>query len=379
MPSAGRPFTAELITTLVAGGVFIAPITLHTGVSSQEGHEPPYPERFRVPRHTANLVNAAREWGGRVIAVGTTVVRAIETVSQPDGAVAPADGWTGLVVTAERGLWAIDGLLTGLHEPECRTSKCFGPSPGRICSSAATRLRSSVATAGTSSATATSSFLDELDDEPTTDKEKERIDDKHATTPRRDPRRRGRPLSAVIGSSPTSRSEPTASAAWSPASAGASSGTCTGTARRHRLPAQSSRRAGGGRARAAAPGDTPPTLGGSRSRSTARRVLSPRSSSSGWHMTGRTLQRCARKAFNERQRPTRHSEGVCVNVHTITPHVVVPSNAAKAVDWYHERARREERLRIPVPDGRLMSVELRFGDSAIMLADEFPGDGDQLA
>jgi S-adenosylmethionine:tRNA ribosyltransferase-isomerase len=118
MPSAGRPFTAELITQLVAGGVLVAPITLHTGVSSQERHEPPYPERFRVPRHTASLVNAAHEWGGRVIAVGTTVVRAIETVSQPDGGVAPDDGWTNLVVTTERGLWAIDGLLTGLHEPD---------------------------------------------------------------------------------------------------------------------------------------------------------------------------------------------------------------------------------------------------------------------
>jgi S-adenosylmethionine:tRNA ribosyltransferase-isomerase len=118
MPSAGRPFTPELITELVAGGVLIAPITLHTGVSSQERHEPPYPERFRVPRHTASLVNAVHEWSGRVIAVGTTVVRALETVSQPDGSVAPEDGWTTLVVTRERGLWAIDGLLTGLHEPD---------------------------------------------------------------------------------------------------------------------------------------------------------------------------------------------------------------------------------------------------------------------
>ena len=118
MPSAGRPFTPELITRLVTGGVLVAPITLHTGVSSQERHEPPYPERFRVPRHTARLVNAAHEWGGRVIAVGTTVVRALETVSQPDGTVAPDDGWTNLVVTPERGIWAIDGLLTGLHEPE---------------------------------------------------------------------------------------------------------------------------------------------------------------------------------------------------------------------------------------------------------------------
>jgi S-adenosylmethionine:tRNA ribosyltransferase-isomerase len=117
MPSAGRPLTAEVITRLVAGGVLVAPITLHTGVSSQERHEAPFAERYRVSTHTARLVNAVREWGGRVIATGTTVVRALETVAQPDGAVAPGEGWTNLIVTPERGLWAIDGLLTGLHEP----------------------------------------------------------------------------------------------------------------------------------------------------------------------------------------------------------------------------------------------------------------------
>jgi S-adenosylmethionine:tRNA ribosyltransferase-isomerase len=118
MPSAGRPFTPELITRLVAGGVVVAPITLHTGVSSRERHEAPYPERFHVPRHTASLVNAVHEWGGHVIAVGTTVVRALETVSEPDGRVVPGDGWTNLVVTPKRGLWTVDGLLSGLHEPE---------------------------------------------------------------------------------------------------------------------------------------------------------------------------------------------------------------------------------------------------------------------
>jgi S-adenosylmethionine:tRNA ribosyltransferase-isomerase len=118
MPSAGRPFTPELITRLVAGGVLVAPLTLHTGVSSQEHQEPPYPERFHVPRHTASLVNAVHGWGGQVIAVGTSVVRAVETVTQPDGEVAAGRGWTNLVVTPGRGLWTIDGLLTGLHEPE---------------------------------------------------------------------------------------------------------------------------------------------------------------------------------------------------------------------------------------------------------------------
>jgi S-adenosylmethionine:tRNA ribosyltransferase-isomerase len=118
MASAGRPFTPELITRLVAAGVLVAPITLHTGVSSQERRERPYAERFRVPAETARLANAVREWGGRVIAVGTTVVRALETAAEPDGAVTAASGWTNLVVTPERGLWAVDGLLTGWHEPQ---------------------------------------------------------------------------------------------------------------------------------------------------------------------------------------------------------------------------------------------------------------------
>jgi len=116
MASAGRPFTPELLTRLVATGVLVAPVTLHTGVSSQESHERPYPERFRVPAETARLVNAVRAWGGRVVATGTTVVRALETVARPGGTVAAGEGWTSLVVTPERGLWAVDDLLTGLHE-----------------------------------------------------------------------------------------------------------------------------------------------------------------------------------------------------------------------------------------------------------------------
>ncbi len=63
-----------------------------------------------------------------------------------------------------------------------------------------------------------------------------------------------------------------------------------------------------------------------------------------------------------------------MSMHTITPHVVV-RDAARAVDWYTNVLGAEERLRIPVPDGRLMSVELRFGDSTVMLADEFPEMG----
>jgi S-adenosylmethionine:tRNA ribosyltransferase-isomerase len=118
MPSAGRPFTTELITRLATKGVTIAPITLHTGVSSLERGEAPYPERFAVPEATARLVNATHWWGGRVIAAGTTVVRALETCAAEDGAVTAQEGWTRLVVTPERGIHAIDGLITGWHEPE---------------------------------------------------------------------------------------------------------------------------------------------------------------------------------------------------------------------------------------------------------------------
>jgi S-adenosylmethionine:tRNA ribosyltransferase-isomerase len=118
MPSAARPFTPDLVAGLVARGVLFTPITLHTGVSSPELGEAPYPERFRVPAATARVVNAARGWGGRVIAVGTTVVRALETVASPDGLVAGGEGWTSLVVTPERGLWAVDALLSGWHEPQ---------------------------------------------------------------------------------------------------------------------------------------------------------------------------------------------------------------------------------------------------------------------
>ena len=118
MPSAGRPFTPELVTALVARGIQIAPITLHAGLSSPELHEPPIPERYEVPAPTALLVNATREWGGRVVAVGTTVVRALETVAGPDGSLTAGRGWTNEVITPERGIRAVDGLLTGWHEPE---------------------------------------------------------------------------------------------------------------------------------------------------------------------------------------------------------------------------------------------------------------------
>src|SRR4051812_117362 len=130
MPSAAQPFTPKLVAALVARGVLIAPITLHTGVSSLEAGEAPYPERYRVPWTTARLVNAVHEWRGRVIAVGTTVVRALETVAGPSGVVRPGAGFTDLVVTPERGLRAIDGLLTGWHEPESSHLKLLEAAAG---------------------------------------------------------------------------------------------------------------------------------------------------------------------------------------------------------------------------------------------------------
>ena len=117
MPSAGRPFTPAVVTDLVARGVLIAPLTLHAGVSSLEADEDPYPEPYDVPPATARLVNHVRAYGGRVIAAGTTVVRALETAAGADGSVAPSAGWTSHVVTPETGVRAVDGLLTGLHEP----------------------------------------------------------------------------------------------------------------------------------------------------------------------------------------------------------------------------------------------------------------------
>ena len=117
MPSAGRPFTPEIVTRLIAQGVLIAPLVLHCGVSSPDDGEPPAPEPFRIPASTARLVNATRLWGGRVIAIGTTVVRALESAADEDGMVHPADGFTELVIDAERGVRAVDGLLTGFHEP----------------------------------------------------------------------------------------------------------------------------------------------------------------------------------------------------------------------------------------------------------------------
>jgi S-adenosylmethionine:tRNA ribosyltransferase-isomerase len=118
MPSAGRPFTPEVVTRLVARGIGVVPIVLHTGVASLEASEPPYPEPFRVSGATAHRVNDTHRNGGKVIAIGTTVVRALETVVDERGRLHAGNGWTEKVVTPEHPVLSVDGLLTGWHEPE---------------------------------------------------------------------------------------------------------------------------------------------------------------------------------------------------------------------------------------------------------------------
>ena len=118
MPSAGRPFSAGLVTDLVAAGVVIAPITLHAGVASLEAGEPPLPERFAVPEPTAQLVNLTRAEGRRVVAVGTTCTRALESAAGPGGIVRARHGWTDLVLGSGHPARTVTGLITGWHDPE---------------------------------------------------------------------------------------------------------------------------------------------------------------------------------------------------------------------------------------------------------------------
>lgn len=117
MPSAGRAFTRPMLACLRALGVGLAKLVLHTGVASLESHEKPYPEWYEVPQRTAERIRDAKRKGGRVIAVGTTVVRALESSIDSNGELVGSRGWTDLVITPEKGVRIVDGLLTGLHEP----------------------------------------------------------------------------------------------------------------------------------------------------------------------------------------------------------------------------------------------------------------------
>lgn len=118
MPSAGRAFTDSVIRQVLARDVRVAKITLHTGVASFENHEAPYEEFYHVPPETADAVTEARARGGRVIAVGTTVVRALESAADDEGRLIASRAWTDLLVTPERGVRIVDALLTGFHEPK---------------------------------------------------------------------------------------------------------------------------------------------------------------------------------------------------------------------------------------------------------------------
>ena len=118
MPSAGRAFTPGLIENLFQKGVTIAPIVLHTGVSSLEDGETPYPEHMEIDPVTAAIINAAKSKGRRIIAVGTTAVRAIETVANEEGRVKPYRGDTELFIEESYRMRIVDGLLTGFHEPK---------------------------------------------------------------------------------------------------------------------------------------------------------------------------------------------------------------------------------------------------------------------
>jgi S-adenosylmethionine:tRNA ribosyltransferase-isomerase len=123
MASAGRPFTWELLLKLKRKGIDLAAISLHTALSSTrdeaiDATHPNYDEEYDLPEATVQAINACHARDGRVIAVGTTVVRTLETVAEESGGLAAAHGWTKLHIAAGHQLRVVDALLTGMHEPE---------------------------------------------------------------------------------------------------------------------------------------------------------------------------------------------------------------------------------------------------------------------
>ncbi len=121
MPSAGRPFTWELLFKLQRSGIRLAFVTLHCAVSylnAQAQSHLPLPERYFVSSETAEIVNRAKAAHRRIIAVGTTVVRALESTIEEDNLLHPRDGWTDLRIDPKYQLKIADGLLTGFHEPD---------------------------------------------------------------------------------------------------------------------------------------------------------------------------------------------------------------------------------------------------------------------
>lgn len=123
MPSAGRAFTWKLLFDLKRRGVETAHIVLHTSLSSYmddelDAQHPASEEEYFISEAAAQKINRTHEFGGRVIAVGTTVVRALESVADATGKVRSQHGYTRLHITADHQLKTVDGLLTGLHEPD---------------------------------------------------------------------------------------------------------------------------------------------------------------------------------------------------------------------------------------------------------------------
>ncbi|MCC5803415.1 S-adenosylmethionine:tRNA ribosyltransferase-isomerase [Rossellomorea vietnamensis] len=122
MASAGRAFTWRLLQALKEKGVGIVFILLHAGLSYYGNDRWPmpnhHPEDYRVSPEAVNEILHAKNRGKRVIAVGTTVVRALETVMTQHGQLQPAEGVTNLYISGDTSLQIVDGLITGLHEPE---------------------------------------------------------------------------------------------------------------------------------------------------------------------------------------------------------------------------------------------------------------------
>lgn len=123
MPSAGRAFSWEMILKLKKLGIQIGFIQLHTGLSYFESdkwshHPEENTEEFIIPKETAKLIEKAKENGGKVIAVGTTVVRALEAMYLLNNKIEGLHQWTNLYIDSSYPLKVVDGLITGMHEPE---------------------------------------------------------------------------------------------------------------------------------------------------------------------------------------------------------------------------------------------------------------------
>jgi S-adenosylmethionine:tRNA ribosyltransferase-isomerase len=135
LPSAGRPLTWSLLLSLIRRGVSLGSLTHAAGLSSTGDLALdallPMPERFEIPEETSQAIHAAKAGGGRVIAVGTTVTRALEgSAAQHGGVVEAGAGATDLVLRAGFRPRVVDGLLSGMHEPEAshfRLLEAFAP------------------------------------------------------------------------------------------------------------------------------------------------------------------------------------------------------------------------------------------------------------